>query len=162
MITVSPEMFSETSAFAKDVFIGYYDDLIGHAQAVYMADLFLSEEAIGKLTIDGAVFRLVKDGDETAGFCEYKKEEGRVFLSKLYVSKHHRGQGIGRMMFEDAVNYAKENGLDKIYLTVNKGNTPSYQIYLHLGFKVIDAVVNDIGNGYVMDDYIMEYTISEK
>ena len=47
----------------------------------------------------------------------------------------------------------------KIYLTVNKGNTPSYQIYLHLGFKVIDSVVNDIGHGYVMDDYIMEYTI---
>ncbi len=62
-------------------------------------------------------------------------------------------------MFEDVKKYAIENGLNKIYLTVNKGNTPSYQIYLHLGFKVIDSVVNDIGHGYVMDDYIMEYTI---
>ena len=64
-------------------------------------------------------------------------------------------------MFEDARSYARRNGLQKIYLTVNKGNTPSYEIYLHLGFKVIDSVVNDIGQGYVMDDYIMEYTLNE-
>ena len=59
----------------------------------------------------------------------------------------------------DIAGLAKRNGHKSIYLTVNKYNTPSYEIYLHLGFKVIDAVVNDIGNGYVMDDYIMEYTL---
>ena len=152
---------SKTSAFASEVFIDYYDHLIGKTQATYMADLFLSEKEITKLIKDGAVFKIVTQNNEINGFCEYKKEEERLFLSKLYARKDHRHKGIGRFMFEDVVNYAKQNGLKKIYLTVNKGNTPSYKIYLHLGFKVIDSVVTDIGQDYVMDDYIMEYEINE-
>ena len=154
-------MIEETSAFAQDVFVDYYDSLIGSDQAHYMADLFLSVKAISDLIDEGAVFRLVTEDERIIGFCEYKKESEKVFLSKLYAAKGCRGKGIGRLMFDDVLSYAKENGMDKIYLTVNKGNTPSYDIYLHLGFKVIDSVVNDIGQGYVMDDFIMEYTISE-
>ena len=161
ILTANKEMIKETSDFASEVFIDYYIPLIGEKQARYMADLFLSQDAILKLIDDGAVFRLVKDDGNIIGFCEYKKEEGRLFLSKLYARKDQRHKGVGRFMFEDVKAYARRNGLKKIYLTVNKGNTPSYEIYLHLGFKVIDSVVNDIGQGYVMDDYIMEYTLNE-
>ena len=161
ILTVNKETIKETSDFASEVFIDYYIPLIGEKQARYMADLFLSQEASLKLIDDGAVFRLVREKGEIIGFCEYKKEEGRLFLSKLYARKDQRHKGVGRFMFEDVKAYARRNGLQKIYLTVNKGNTPSYKIYLHLGFKVIDSVVNDIGQGYVMDDYIMEYTLNE-
>ena len=161
ILTANKEMIKETSDFASEVFIDYYIPLIGEKQARYMADLFLSQDAILKLIDDGAVFRLVKDEGNIIGFCEYKKEEGRLFLSKLYARKDQRHKGVGRFMFEDVKAYARRNDLKKIYLTVNKGNTPSYKIYLHLGFKVIDSVVNDIGQGYVMDDYIMEYTLNE-
>ena len=147
------------SEFAGNVFIDYYKDLIGMDQAVYMTDLFLSKEAIGELMDRGAVFVLAMDDEKPIGFCEYVKEDKRLFLSKLYAEKAHRGKGIGKQLFLNCLQFAKDNSLKSIYLTVNKYNTPSYEIYLHLGFKVVDAVVNDIGNGYVMDDYIMEYTI---
>ena len=161
ILSVNKDMIKETSDFASEVFIDYYIPLIGEKQARYMADLFLSQDAVSKLIDEGAVFRLVKDEGQIIGFCEYKKEEERLFLSKLYARKDQRHKGVGRFMFEDVKAYARRNGLQKIYLTVNKGNTPSYEIYLHLGFKVIDSVVNDIGQGYVMDDYIMEYTLNE-
>ena len=162
LIKVNDALIEKTSAFAMEVFIDYYDDLIGHEQAVYMTELFLSEDAIRKLIEDGALFKLAVEEDEIRGFYECKAEEdGRLFLSKLYVKKEYRHTGIGRTMFEDIKAYARQNGLKKIYLTVNKYNTPSYEIYLHLGFRVIDSVVNDIGHGYVMDDYIMEYQADE-
>jgi hypothetical protein len=44
-------------------------------------------------------------------------------------------------------------------MTVNTNISNSYAMYLQLGFKVIDAVVTDIGGGFVMDDYIMEYRL---
>lgn len=159
LIRASKETIPLLSAFASDVFVDYYKDLIGMKQSVYMADLFLSAQAIGDLMDQGAVFILAMEDDAPVGFCEYIQEENRLFLSKLYTEKTHRGKGIGRQLFLNCLEYAKDNGLESIYLTVNKYNTPSYEIYLHLGFKVIDAVVNDIGNGYVMDDYIMEYTL---
>ena len=159
IINVDRNLIEKTSNFAKSVFIDYYTDLIGLKQTNYMADLFLSCQAIEKLINDGAIFKLVLDNNEILGFCEYIKEKDRVFLSKLYVRKDSRHKGIGKLMFDDCIKYAKDNNIKAIYLTVNKGNKPSIDIYNHLGFKCIDAVVNDIGNGYVMDDYIMEYTI---
>ena len=50
------------------------------------------------------------------------------------------------------------NNKKAIYLTVNKKNKTKDK-YLHWGFKIIDSVVSDIGNNYVMDDYIMELKI---
>ena len=43
-----------------------------------------------------------------------------------------------------------------ISLTVNKYNTDSIKAYEKMGFEKIDSVVMDIGNGYVMDDYVMK------
>ena len=160
IVQAGKEDIAELSKFAHGVFSAYYSVLIDPGQATYMADLFLSPEAVGKLMEEGAVFKMAKEGDEIIGFTEYKKEDdGRLFLSKLYADERYRGKGVGSFLFEDIRNYAKAQDLHKIYLTVNKGNTPSYEIYLHLGFKGIDAVVNDIGHGYVMDDYIMEYEV---
>ncbi|MBQ3296048.1 MAG: GNAT family N-acetyltransferase [Erysipelotrichaceae bacterium] len=160
IIKVDESRIAATSRFAQRVFREYYNDLIGPDQSLYMAELFLSEKAIKDLIDEGAIFKLVVEDEKILGFYECKKEEKRVFLSKLYVDKPYRGNRIGKMMFEDLLEYTRSCGLNKIYLTVNKYNTPSYNIYLHLGFKVIDAVENDIGHGYIMDDYIMEYTIS--
>ena len=159
IMTLTSEEYPSFCRFAQDVFIDYYIPLIGKEQAEYMADLFLSEEAVKSLSEKGAQFRVLKEDGEYLGFCEYLKEEEKVFLSKLYVRKDRRHQGLGKILFEDCVNYARNNGIPCIYLTVNKYNTPSYDIYIHLGFEVVDAVVNDIGRGYVMDDYIMELKV---
>lgn len=156
IILVEEDLVPLTSYFAKDVFIDYYTKLIGKDQSIYMADKFLSEQAIQDLINNGAIFKLVLDNNEPVGFIEYINESDKVFLSKLYVRKDKRNKGIGRFMLQDCISYTKENNLNKIYLTVNKGNSQSIKKYDHFGFKQIDAVVNDIGNGYVMDDYIMQ------
>ena len=159
LVKVDENLIEKTADFAQSVFIDYYTDLIGYDQSVYMADKFLSAEAISTLINDGAIFNLVMEDDKILGFYECKKEEERVFLSKLYVEKNYRGKGIGRYMFDDLLSYTKDNNLNRIYLTVNKGNTPSFNIYRHLGFEIIDSVETDIGHGYIMDDYIMELKI---
>ena len=149
----------ELSAFASKVFIDYYTKLISYEQSAYMAGLFLSPQAIEKLMREGARFKAVYDNDQIVAFYEFKDEGEKIFLSKLYVAEKLRGKGIGRLMFNDLLQESHKTKASAIYLTVNKGNTPSFNIYTHLGFKVSDAVVNDIGQGYVMDDYIMEYDL---
>lgn len=159
LVLVDQNLIALTSKFAQEVFVDYYTNLIGIEQSIYMANLFLSENAITNLMKNGAIFKLVMNDTEPVAFFEYIKEEDKVFLSKLYVKKQYRKKGISRMMLQDCIDYAKENNKDSIYLTVNKGNINSINVYKHYGFKQIDAVKNDIGNGYVMDDYIMELSI---
>ena len=159
LITVDTILVKQLSSFASDVFIDYYNDFIGHEQVQYMANMFLSEEAINKLISKGAIFKLVYENQSPVAFCEYVIDGNKVFLSKFYVEKTYRNKGIGRMMLNSCIDYAKQNNINLIYLTVNKNNKASIDKYLHIGFKVIDAVVNDIGNNYVMDDYIMQLQI---
>ena len=162
IILVDDSLINDTSKFAKDVFIDYFNNYIGNAQATYMANMFLSSKKIKELIDSGAIFKIVKENDKIIGFTEYLIDSDRVFLSKLYVHKDYRHKGIGKLMLNECIEYAKENNLNKIYLTVNKGNKPTIDVYNHIGFKTIDAVVNDIGQGYVMDDYIMELTLGEQ
>ena len=43
-----------------------------------------------------------------------------------------------------------------IYLTCNKYNQNSLDIYKAKGFAEVDSVKTDIGNGFIMDDYILQ------
>ena len=79
-----------------------------------------------------------------------------MFLSKLYVLRDFRGQGLGKTAMHFIENQAEQNNCSKITLTVNKYNTNSIKVYEKNGFINTGAVVIDIGNGFVMDDYTME------
>lgn len=46
-------------------------------------------------------------------------------------------------------------------LTVNKNNVKAIRAYEKTGFKNIGSLVQDIGNGFVMDDYKMEQTVGQ-
>ena len=95
-----------------------------------------------------------------SGLCGYAAvvpQAGYLLLSKLYVRRDYRGNGVAKLFAAEAAALcAAEYGLDRIRLTVNKYNEGSIAAYKKLGFNIIDSVVTDIGGGYCMDDYIME------
>ncbi|WP_270490915.1 hypothetical protein [Holdemanella sp.] len=45
-------------------------------------------------------------------------------------------------------------------MTCNKYNKHSLAVYEKFGFQWIDSVQTDIGNGFIMDDYILEYRLN--
>ena len=99
------------------------------------------------------------DGD-AHGYIGLQPQGNTLFLSKLYLQKQARGKGIARQALDMMREICREKGLSSIYLTVNKHNS-SKQVYEALGFKTTREEVTDIGNGFVMDDYIMEILIGE-
>ncbi len=87
------------------------------------------------------------------------EDDDRFFLSKLYLRGDKRGRGTASMMMKKVFEEAEKSGKKRVYLTVNKHNDHAVAVYKKIGFVTIDEVVTDIGSGYVMDDYIMEYTL---
>ena len=67
--------------------------------------------------------------------------------------------GYGENAFKKIKEIAQKNNKKSIRLTVNKNNLNTIKTYNKWGFETIDAVVNDIGNNFVMDDYIMEFKL---
>ena len=84
---------------------------------------------------------------------------GQLFISKLYLLSDRRGAGTGRAIMTFIEEWARERELDRLWLTVNKGN-PAVGAYERLGFRIAEAIVMDIGGGFVMDDFRMEKALA--
>jgi RimJ/RimL family protein N-acetyltransferase len=58
-------------------------------------------------------------------------------------------------MVERVSARARSLGCHRVSLAVNKRNSRAIAAYRKWGFEIEQAVVKDIGDGFVMDDYIM-------
>ena len=64
-------------------------------------------------------------------------------------------------MFEYVKKQAEKYCYSSIYLTCNKHNKHSLDVYEKFGFQWIDSVQTDIGHDFIMDDYILEYSFEK-
>lgn len=128
-------------------------------QVEYMIERYQSFEAIvGQLIHGYRYFIFEQDGDILAYFGVQPQGE-RLFLSKFYILKPYRGQGLFSIGLDILRQLCREDGLKAIYLTVNRGNHHACEVYLAKGFEIIAEEDNDIGFGYEMNDYIMQLDV---
>ena len=150
----------ELAILASDIWHEYWTVILSDEQIDYMVEKFQSETAITEqIKNENYVYFYILSDGEKSGYIGLSKKDDYLFLSKLYVKKNFRHNGIGTKAFEFIKNYAKTLNYKKIKLTVNKYNKNTIDAYNKWGFKTTDAVVTDIGNGFVMDDYIMEFVL---
>jgi len=138
----------------------YYTPLIGAGQVEYMLEKFQSLEAVSRQIAEEnyRYFGITCNG-QLAGYYAVQSSGGdRVFLSKFYVAAMFRGRGLGRQMFEHLLAATRTGGAKTVWLMVHKYN-PTIDLYRKLGFVITEEIVTDIGNGFVMDDYVMEKCI---
>lgn len=154
----------ELCRVAKEAWEQAYGVLLGPAQVAYMVEKFQSPPAVREqMAREGYEYYMIRSGGQAQGLVGFApRYEGRdeLFLSKLYLLPALQGSGAARAAFDFVEGEARRLGLPAIRLTVNKGNTHAADVYRHFGFETVDAVVTDIGGGYVMDDYIMVKRLS--
>ncbi|SHM66834.1 GNAT family N-acetyltransferase [Ruminococcus flavefaciens] len=151
----------ELAVLADEIWHECFINIISIGQIDYMVEKFQSYEAMTKQIAEQYYsYYAVREDGELCGYMGVKPEkDSRFFLSKLYLRKDKRGKGIASQMLARVFEGAKACGKKQVYLTVNKHNDRAIAVYKKVGFKVIDEVVTDIGNGYVMDDYIFGYDL---
>ena len=157
MIFCGADDAKELSEMAWDIWTDYYGTIITGDDIEYILRTFQTEEAIRKQISDGSLYSFIMDGGVKAGYLCIVPEGDSLFMSKLYVSKEFRGRGLGSKALDEIVKEGKALNVNRIYLMVNRHNLPSIEIYKHKGFTITRAEKKDIGNGYFMDDYLMEY-----
>ena len=143
-------------ALAREIWIQHYAPMIGEEQVNYMLVNFQSAKAIVQQILSGTIYYIAYDGNIACGYSAIKADPKGLFLSKLYVMEAYRGLGIARMMVDMIRAYAIEAGISRIWLTCNKNNAGSLSAYQQLGFSIVGESVVDIGEGFVMDDYVLE------
>lgn len=138
-----------------------YDKILSPEQVNYMLNMMYSLEAITEqIAVKGHHFLILSEGDSYLGFASYELNylSGVTKLHKLYVLPETQGKGAGRLLIEKVEEAATKNGNDKVSLNVNRYNT-AVNFYQKNGYIKAGEEDINIGNGYLMEDYIMEKSL---
>ena len=103
------------------------------------------------------VFILVVENQKNIGYLSYTtilESNGALHLNKIYLVPQQQGKGLGKEMLQFAESAVKELGATALELNVNKYNQ-ALHFYNHNGYTLKEEAVIDIGNGFVMDDFIL-------
>jgi len=101
----------------------------------------------------GHKFFLIQSAGNNIGFISVHREnDGEWFLNKFYINQQIAAKGLGGQAFEAL---KKQIAPRKITLTVNRQNFKSINFYFKNGFKIDRVADFDIGDGYVMNDFVM-------
>lgn len=146
---------------AKAIWPDAYGAILSQEQLEYMMEMMYSLDSLENQLKNNNVFLLVKEENDFIGFASYElnfQNSNKTKIHKLYVMPTIQGKGVGKKLILYIQDVAKKNSNSALILNVNKYNKAK-DFYLHNQFEIADSLVVDIGNGYVMDDFVMEKMI---
>lgn len=158
----SDEQIEDVARLAYEIWNQHFPPIIGQAQVDYMVEKFQSVPALAEQINNGYRYNVIQNNNKPVGYVGVKTDTKlhQVQLSKFYIIKTMRGQGVGRKVLNLILASEKKLGINKIWLTVNKYNITAISAYKRMGFEIAADIVVDIGHGYVMDDFKMEKSIT--
>lgn len=161
-------MIKITEAFVEDIakiqeithitWPNTYGEILTAAQLEYMLDLIYSDETLSKqIQNKEQLFYLISDSESVIGFIGIEhnyKNEAITKIHKIYLLPETQGKGYGKIVFNSIEELALENNSKELLLNVNRFNA-ALNFYKKLGFEIKETVDIEIGNGYLMEDYVM-------
>mgnify|MGYP001484347830 CR=1 FL=1 len=154
----SPSDIKTTAQLAHKIWNQHYVPIIGQEQVDYMLEKIQSEEAIAHQISNGYSYFLLFYNGLPCGYLALVPDtaEAKMMLSKIYVDADFRGLHLGEQLLGTAIAETQKICFKTLWLTVNRYNANSINWYQKHGFNIVKEVKIDIGNGFVMDDYVME------
>ena len=149
---------------AEIVWRRHYPGIITDAQIDYMlARGYALPELRRYLEQSGSGLALAKSHDVAVGFVAHllADDPQAMKLDKLYVLQEYQGRQCGRRLIDHVVDAARNAGCLRIVLNVNRNNAKAISAYERCGFAIREQVDVPIGNGFVMEDYVMERALLE-
>ncbi len=135
-----------------------FRDILAPAQITYMLEWLYALPRLQQQVRSGEhVLHLAEMDAKCIGFVAHQinfPETGVTKIHKLYLLPEAQGKGVGRALVEAVSDVARQYQQAAVILNINKHNN-AVAFYEAIGFDRAGEEVIDIGNGYVMDDYVM-------
>lgn len=150
--------FDLIRAIAYQTWPATYGAILSKAQLDFMLNKFYALENLKLNTQQNQLFFIISENEMPLGFLgiEHHFEEKPITkIHKIYILPKNQGKGIGKAAIDFVVQKAVENQNNKIILNVNRFNN-AVQFYQKMDFKIVKEIDIEIGNGYLMEDFVME------
>lgn len=155
---IASDGIAAVARLAHTIWHAHFGPIIGRPQVVYMLERFQSARAIRSQLQEGFRYWLLRHGTVDAGYIAVRADAptGSLLVSKVYVAADYRRLGLARQSFAFMRQLARREDLRSLVLTVNRHNAAAIAAYQRMGLRITGSQVQDIGGGFVMDDYRME------
>ncbi len=150
--------FEIVARLGETIWRKHYAKMVSMAQIEYMlAGRYAPDKLRQYINAVDCWLDVLRLANKPIGYCSYARTSvpDEMKLEQLYLLQEHRGKGLGGLMLRHVEAKARGHSLRALVLQVNKLNVDSIAIYRKAGFTVREEAAFDIGNGFVMDDYVM-------
>ena len=135
-------------------------------------DLFLSEQftkegLINEVGRKGMTFFLVKEGEQVAGYVKLVTSllpgtnEPSIEIARLYVKKEWIGQGLGKLLMNASISFAKDHQCQWLWLGVWEKNERAIAFYRAYGFEKFSETAFLLGND-MQTDWLMKKSLQSE
>ncbi|RQO66396.1 GNAT family N-acetyltransferase [Pedobacter sp. KBW06] len=133
--------------------------ILSKEQISYMLEMMYSTDSLTEQTSKkGHQFLLVKDETKNLGYASYElnyKGLSKTKIHKIYILPEAQGKGVGKLLMNSITDIARKNQDTILSLNVNRDNA-AFDFYKKIGFEKTGEENIDIGDGFLMEDFIMD------
>ena len=141
-----------------------FASILSAKQIGYMMEMMYSHASLEKQLEQGHQYAIVREDDVDIGYISYEinhNQSDRTKIHKLYISPEYQRRGIGKLMIDYVIQRAIEAENNTLFLNVNKYNSGAIDFYKKHHFILIKEEEIDIGNGFIMDDFVFEMALNK-
>lgn len=135
-----------------------FSNILSQEQISYMMDMMYSTSSLEKQMNElNHHYLLAEEDGEYLGYLSYElnyKGTPITKIHKIYVLPSIQGKGVGRLFIDAVSKLALKNNNTLLSLNVNRYNK-AIDFYKRMGFDFFASENIDIGNGFLMEDYVM-------
>ncbi|GLB48186.1 GNAT family N-acetyltransferase [Neptunitalea lumnitzerae] len=148
---------------AHEVWPETFKNILSNEQIAYMMNMMYSIEALKNQLKNNCRFLVAQQQQKNVGFASfevgYMNNPNCTKLHKIYILTQYQRSGFGKLLIKEIEKIAKDNVCTTLSLNVNRYNTAAIAAYEKLSFKVTKQEDINIGNGYLMEDFVMEKSL---
>jgi diamine N-acetyltransferase len=159
---LSKEELSKVQSIAHQTWPTTFANILSPEQIKYMLNWMYDLKMLESQLENGHIFLLAEENEKELGFAGFELNYfggKKAKLHKIYLLPEAQGKGVGKTLILEVADRARKSGQVSLLLNVNKYNQKAIDFYARMGFVEIYKEVIDIGNGYIMDDVVMEFKL---
>ena len=129
----------------------------------YLESAFTTEKLMSELTNINSEFYFAEMEGEVVGYLKVNfndsqtelKVSNALEIERIYVLKEFHGKKVGQILYDKAIEIAKNKSLNNVWLGVWEQNQRAIRFYEKNGFKVFDKHIFRLGNEEQIDLMMM-------
>ncbi|TAF35246.1 MAG: N-acetyltransferase [Cytophagales bacterium] len=150
---------------AQNTWPDTFGAILSPTQIEYMLQMMYSEDALKQqIQTLGHTFLLTGYAQSYTGYVSYEISMAQIAetkIHKLYVLPTEQGKKYGLKLMQAVEEAALQQQQTSLLLNVNRYNK-AIKFYQNYGFKIIKTEDIAIGNGFLMEDYVMRKSLIDK